>query len=250
MPDADDRWSSIELHGHACHVFTPRNLNPHRYVLVYLHGVHLESLHDKREFLDQFEHYGFPVVCPQCGPTWWSDRVTPVFDPVISPYQYVTQHVRNYVQQRWSSGPPSIGLFGTSMGGQGALRIAYRLPHLFPVVAAIAPAIDFQHRLDEDDEILIEMYGDRETARQDTATLHVHPLNWPRNQFFCCDPADSRWFESAERLAMKLRALGVPFESDLNTTAGGHGFRYYRAMAEPTLRFLFERLEQERKRVA
>ena len=104
-------------------------------------------------------------------------------------------------------------------------------------------------RLDEGDEVLLEMYGDRESARQDTALLHVHPLNWPRHQYFCCDPADERWFESADRLRMKLGSLGVMFERDLETTGGGHGFDYYNRMAEKAVGFLHNGLERERLRV-
>ena len=93
------------------------------------------------------------------------------------------------------------------------------------------------------------MYGDRESARQDTALLHVHPLNWPRHQYFCCDPADERWFESADRLRIKLGSLGVMFERDLETTGGGHGFDYYNRMAEKAVGFLHNGLERERLRV-
>jgi S-formylglutathione hydrolase FrmB len=67
--------------------------------------------------------------------------------------------------------------------------------------------------------------------------------------FFCCDPVDTRWHESAERLRMKLAALGIPHEVDLETTGGGHGFEYYGRMAERALGFIDQRLESERLRV-
>ena len=60
------------------------------------------------------------------------------------------------------------------MGGQGALRFSYKHPNTFPVVAAISPAIDYHHRFD-DDEVLQDMYSNKESVRQDTATLHIHP---------------------------------------------------------------------------
>jgi S-formylglutathione hydrolase FrmB len=136
------------------------------------------------------------------------------------------------------------------MGGQAALRMAYKHPNVFPTVAAISPAIDFQKRIAEGvDPGLEQMYGDEETARQDTATLHIHPLNWPRNQFFCCDPTDDRWHESTDRLRMKLSSLGVPFESDLAAEAGGHSFRYASHMAPRVIQFLADKLDQERRRV-
>ena len=154
-----------------------------------------------------------------------------------------------WIFEAFQAEPPAVALLGTSMGGQGALRFAFKHPRTFPIAVAISPAIDFHLRMDEDDETLSQMYADREAARQDTATLHVHPLNWPRNVWFCCDPADLRWHESAERLRMKLAALGIPHEVDLDTTGGGHGFEYYNRMAEPALEFIAQRLEAERLRV-
>jgi S-formylglutathione hydrolase len=127
--------------------------------------------------------------------------------------------------------------------------MSFKYPQLFPIVAAISPAIDYYLRIDEGDETLGLMYPDREAARQDSATLHVHPLNWPRNIWFSCDPADLRWHESADRLRMKLAALGIPFEHDLETTGGGHGFDYYNRMAERAIGFIAARLESERLRV-
>ena len=135
------------------------------------------------------------------------------------------------------------------MGGQGALRLAYKYPHLFPVVAALSPAIDYQMRFADGDEVLRQMYPSEEAVRQDTATLHVHPLNWPRHQFFCCDPADVGWFDSAERLQMKLASLGIPFERDLESSNGGHGFEYYNFMAERAIKFIVDSLERERMRI-
>ena len=93
------------------------------------------------------------------------------------------------------------------------------------------------------------MFEDPESARQETAILHIHPLNWPRHQFFCCDPRDAGWFDSADRLRMKLASLGIPFESDLDTSAGGHGFAYYNQMATKAVDFIVTRLASDQLRV-
>jgi len=114
---------------------------------------------------------------------------------------------------------------------------------MFPVVAAISPALDFHNRVRAGDEALAQMYDDPESARQETAILYIHPLNWPPHQFFCCDPTDGDWWEGADRLKMKLHSLGVPFESDLASVGGGHGFGYYNTQAERVVAFLAERLE-------
>ncbi|MBW8885609.1 MAG: esterase, partial [Planctomycetia bacterium] len=98
------------------------------------------------------------------------------FDPKISAQRHVLENVLPFIETQLSAKPPRIGLLGTSMGGQGGLRLAYKFPQLFPVVAAISPAIDFQLRYNEGDETIPQMYPDPEAARQDTAILHVHPL--------------------------------------------------------------------------
>jgi pimeloyl-ACP methyl ester carboxylesterase len=231
-------WSVVELAGHDADVYEPAEPHPHGYVVVYLHGVHLNRLHDKPAFERQFARHRLRVVCP-CAE----------FDPAITAERYVVERVTAWIRRRWNVGPPRLALLGTSMGGQGSLRIAFKHPEQFPVVAAISPAIDYHLRMDEGDETLPLMYADKEDARQDTATLHVHPLNWPRSVWFCCDPNDVRWHESADRLRMKMAALGVPHECDLETSGGGHGFEYYNRMAERAVSFLVERLESERLRV-
>jgi S-formylglutathione hydrolase FrmB len=242
-------WSAINLAGHPCDVFDPVAPNPHGFVLIYLHGVHFSRLVDKLAFTAEFERHGLPVVAPFTARSWWTDKICPEFDPQLTAERHVLDNVVAYVNERFKAEPPRIGLLGTSMGGQGALRFAFKYPNRFPVVAAISPAIDYHLRWNEGDETLPQMYPDPEAARQDTATLHVHPLNWPRNTWFCCDPADTRWHESADRLHMKLSALGIPHDYDLETSAGGHGFSYYNHMAPRAIAFLAERLERERLRV-
>jgi pimeloyl-ACP methyl ester carboxylesterase len=230
-------------------VYQSPNRNDQGFVVLYLHGIHQSSLRDKTEFIKQFDHFGLHAVCPIAGPTWWTDRVCPEFDPDVSTQAYVRGSVLPFIAERFGSQPPRIGLLGTSMGGQGALKLAYKHPDTFPVVAAISPAIDYQIRYREGDEVLTQMYADAEAARQDTALLHIHPLNWPRHQFFCCDPEDPTWYDSADRLRMKLASIGVPYECDLDTTGGGHGFEYYDRMAQRVVTFLHERLERERLRL-
>ncbi|MBP90521.1 MAG: esterase [Planctomycetaceae bacterium] len=241
-------WSEQTVGGHPCDLYEPTQKNEHGFAVIYLHGVHLNRLVDKTVFTELFERHGLPVVAPMTQRSWWTDRVCPEFDAEVTAEQHLLCNVVPFVCERFGSREHGIALFGTSMGGQGALRISYKHPGLFPVVAAIAPAIDFQIRFDED-ETLQQMYSDSEAVRQDTATLHIHPLNWPRHQFFSCDPSDYKWWGSANRLRMKLWSLGVPHECDLETTGGGHGFEYYNTMAERAVGFIAERLDQERRRL-
>ena len=243
-------WSEINVAGHMCRVYEPAQPSPHNFVVIYLHCSEGASLRGYPAFVREFDRYGLRAIEPLTGRSWWTDRVWPEFDASISAEAYVVDRVLPNIAERWNARPPQLALLGVSMGGQGALRMAYKYPNVFPTVAAISPAIDFQKRIEEGvDPGLEAMYRDAEDARQDTATLHIHPLNWPRNQFFCCDPDDRRWWESADRLRMKLFSLGVPFECDLETRAGGHTWKYFARMADKVFGFLMERLERERLRV-
>jgi pimeloyl-ACP methyl ester carboxylesterase len=243
-------WSEEVVGGHPCDVFEPARASAQGFVVLYLHGVHLLRLVDNAVFTAELDRHGLRAVAPMTRRSWWTDRICAEFDPQLTAERHVLANVLPYILERWGVGPPRIGLLGTSMGGQGALRFAYKYPARFPVAAAISPAIDYYLRFDDGDETLPLMYRDAEAARQDTAILHVHPLNWPRHQFFCCDPADERWFDSADRLRMKLYSLGVPHECDLETTGGGHGYEYYNHMAPRAVAFIVERLEQEVRRIA
>jgi len=250
MADSRGDWTETEIAGHPCRVFEPARANEHGFTVIYLHCSLAADLATYPAFTREFARYGLRVIQPMTGLSWWTDRPWSTFDPAITVERYVLERVVPFVAEQWNARPPRLALLGISMGGQGALRMAYKYPNVFPTVAAIAPAIDFQKRIEEGiDPGLDEMYRDAEDARQDTATLHVHPLNWPRHQFFCCDPTDYRWHESVDRLRMKLWSLGVPFECDMETIAGGHSFEYASHMAPRAVTFLAEHLEQERLRV-
>ncbi len=250
MAESLGHWTEHEVAGHRCHLYEPAAPCEHGYTVLYLHGLRAARLKHQTGIMQIIARHALRVIEPECDFSWWVDRISPRFDPEISGEKYVLEKVLPFLAESCQCQPPRIALLGPSMGGQGALRLAYKYPNIFPVVAALYPSIDLQKKVDEGDPVLSAMYRDAEDARQDTATLHIHPLNWPRHQFFCCDPADERWHESADRLHMKLYSLGVPHEFDLETTAGGHSWEYFEHMAPRVIQFLAEGLKSERLRIA
>ena len=98
-------------------------------------------------------------------------------------------------------------------------------------------------------DTLWETYGDVERARQDTAILHVHPLNWPRHQWFASDPADIDWHDGAARLQSKLRALGIPHTALLESR-GLSTANLAANLAPDMIRFIMDALSQESRRLA
>lgn len=242
------RWERVEIDGKVADVYEPLRANSSGQAVLYLHGHGLETLNGNAVFSAELERHGLYAICPHGERCWWSDLICDEFDASITPIRYLRESVVPYFASRWNVVPPGIGLLGISMGGQGAMQLAYRFPREFPVLAAISPAIDFHHWYGN--ALPIDgMFANQEAARQETVTLQLHPLNWPRHQWFCCDPLDSDWFEGADRLAMKLSSSGILFERDLVTSDGGHCWDYFERMASPALRFIVERLEQESRRL-
>ncbi len=245
-------WIQLDLAGHAADVYEPLGDVRPRFAILYLHGVDLETLTDKPAFTRLFDELGDELglvcICPKCERCWWTDRLCPEFDAAITAEKYLLQQVVPYIGERWGIHARAIGLLGIGMGGQGALRLAFKYPRLFPAVAAIAPAIDY-HEWYGQGSALDQMYDSKEQCRQDTATMHVHPSEYPPHLFFCIDPLDHQWFRGNDRLHEKLNALGVPHEYDDRTSKGGHGWDYFNHMAERALRFVHQGLQSQSLRL-
>ncbi|MFO0809570.1 MAG: alpha/beta hydrolase-fold protein [Gemmataceae bacterium] len=220
-----------------------------RFALVYLHGHGLCSLAEKPVAAALLEKHLFACVAPRGDISWWSDRIWPPFDPGISAERFIVERLRPAILDRWQLGPRGVGLFGVSMGGQGALRIGFRHPDDFPVVAGISSAIDYHdHYGDDEFPSIAQLYDSKEQCRQDTALMHIHPAHQPPHVFFCCDPDDS-WWRGNDRLHEKLTALGVVHECDLDTRAGGHDWSYFTHVMPRTLAFMHAGLEIQSRRL-
>lgn len=238
-------WSQFTIDGKTADVFEPSRVSEHGYAVLFLHGHGLFTLKDNPVYTAELEQRGWRCVCPHGKRSWWGDRVCAEFDSQITPQTYLRESVLPWFAESWGVAPPRIALLGVSMGGQGALKLAYRSPEQFPVVAALAPAIDF-HNWHGRGLPLDDLYESAEEARQDTVTLLLHPLNWPRHQLLLCDPADTEWLEGVERLASKLDSTGIPFERDFTTSHGGHSWDYFNHVAPKVMEFFQERLDKER----
>lgn len=237
-------WQTVDVAGKPADVFTPDNP---RFALLFLHPVGQETLaHPSAApitpLLDEFR---FATVCPAGGYTWWGDRIDPAYDAALSAERYLLDRAMPWIEGRWSL---PVGLFGISMGGQGALRLSFKYPSRFPAVAALAPAIEY-HQYYGFGHSLDVMYTSKEQCRQDTAPMHLHPSQHPPHVYFACDPEDEDWYRGCDRLHEKMLALGVAHECDLQTSAGGHSWAYFNAIAPRALRFVAAGLERESRRL-
>jgi S-formylglutathione hydrolase len=239
------------VEGRAYDVFRPPSPHVHGYTLLLLRdeeGVLPQAMR-RASTLRLLHELQLTIIAPNAGPLWALDVALPGFPPAATPRQLLVDQILPQALSLVAHESPRIGLFGFGMGGQAALRLAYDYAARFPVVAAIEPKIDFHLYVKYGgNEPLQEMFADDELARQHTAILHVHPLNWPRQHFFCCDPL-SPWFDGSDRLRMKLSASGIPFEADLETSTDGDPETYVTQQVDDVLRWLSRALDKERLRL-
>lgn len=241
-------WQMLEIAGKTADVFEPtRPSEPPRAVL-FFHGHGLQTLKHNPAYTSELERHGLRAICPHGKRSWWLPVVCAEFDTELSPLAYVRSCVVPFLWDQWNIRSGAVGLLGISMGGQGVLQLALRHPSEFPTVAALSPAIDFQEWYGRGLP-LDDMFIDREAIRQQTATLQIQGMNWPRKQFVACDPADPEVRLSVDRYASKLRSSGVPFEHDFTTSGGGHSWDYFNRMAGRALSFIVEALQAEERRL-
>lgn len=241
-------WRNLAIGGKPVKIFEPANSERPRFGLLFLPDEDGVTVRGRKSFERPLAELSLACICPTFRPCWWTNRREMEFDAAQTPEQLVLETVLPVFQTRWQLQPPAIGLFGLGVGGQGALRLAFRHADLFRVVAALAPALDCHERYGRG-TALDRIYDSKEQCRQDTALLHVHPSKYPPHLFFGIDPADQEWFRGNDRLHEKLAALGIPHEFDFTTAAGGHGWPYFDAMAERALRFVADGLQQESLRL-
>jgi hypothetical protein len=238
-------WSRVDVGGKPAEVYDLAGGARPRFGVLYLGG---PSLDGRTAFTRLFDDLRLVCVGLPEHRFWWADRPCPAFDPVLTPERYLLQNVLPFFQERWQLAARAVGLLGILAGGQGALRLGFKRPGTFPVVAAIASAIDY-HEWYGRGTALDDLYDSKEQCRQDTAPMHVHPSHYPPHLFFCMAPDDELLYRGNDRLHEKLNALGVPHEVDLTTRSNGRSWDYFDQQAERALRFVNAGLEQEGRRL-
>ncbi len=247
-------WSCYSVAGHTCELFQPPTVLIPGRVILYLHDLQERSPTNQPSLHKAFESAGLPVLVPHIGRTWGLQQPLMRFDNKISAEDYLLGPILNECARITGVTSGGVGLLGCEMGGQAALRLAYRHPGKFPIAAAITPAIDFHLGMQRGHEwvdgelfdTLWEIFDEPEQARQETAILHVHPLNWPRHQWFASAGNNNRWHDGAVRLSSKLIALGIPHKAILEANAHDDTTSVF---IHDAIHFIMESLDSEERRI-
>lgn len=85
--------------------------------------------------------YNFILVCPDAQDSWYFD--SPI-DPSFQFETYITQELRNYIENNYRTvnDRKYRAITGLSMGGHGALWLAWRHPDLYGLCGSMSGAVD------------------------------------------------------------------------------------------------------------
>ena len=238
-------WSRLVIGDKPADIFEPSK-KPPRFGILFLHDLDGRTLRDHPTFTQVFDEAALACICPHGDQSWWTDRICAEFDPHVTTEHYLLERVVPIFAEHWNLGTRATGLLGVGMGGQGVLRLAFKHPQTFPVVAAIAPILEYQELYGRGTPLDV-MYDSKEQCRQHTAILHLHPTQYPPHVFYCIDPNDP-WYRGSDRLHEKMNALGVPHVHSVDASTSGES-NYLDRMAEPALRFVIAGLETESRRL-
>lgn len=229
-------WRTVELAGHEVDVFEPDEARVDAVLLLLMSGEQRAA--ESQVLAKVLRELKLIAVSPRDTNCWWLDRVETTFDEVLEPLTFLNDHVVPYVANQFGVSPPGVKLLGNEVGGQGVLQLAFRRPREFPSVAAINAAIDF-HEIHGMGSTVDDLFPNREAARQQTATLRLHPAAWPRRMMLISDPK-SYWYDGSDRLAMKLRSMGIPIETEFAATTEGDGGKFFEEQVESAISFLLK----------
>lgn len=231
-------WTRVSIAGKPADVFDPPN--PSSFALLYLHPESGETPITNSAFTTELRNHRLRCLAPHAPCSWWVDRICPDFDPQLTAEHHLCGNVAPWIESTWKLGKRSVGVAGLGMGGQGAVRLGFKHPEQFPVVASIAGAFDFHERYGQGSPLDV-MYSSREQCRQDTAILHIPPHECPQI-WFACSPRDA-WYRGNDRLHEKLTALGIAHTAELDVPVEDN------RLIAPMLAFVIAAIERESRRL-
>ena len=227
-------------------VITPDNYNPDKvkYPVVYLlHGYSgnfltwIENVPDLRELVDL---YDIIVVCPDGGySSWYFDS------PVDEEYKYDTHvagEIVDFIDENYSTIQNRKGraITGHSMGGHGALYLAFRHQDIFGAAGSQSGGVDIRPFPDnwEISEILGE-YEDYPDNWEKNTVINMTDLLKSDSLAIIIDCGTDDFFYTVNKnLHNRLTELNIPHE--YIERPGGHDWEYWNMSIKDHLIFFNE----------
>ena len=207
--------------------------------MVYLlHGAHgcYKDWPADTSLLTQASAYGMIIVCPDGQDSWYFDSP---LDPKMQFETFVTQELRQEVERRYPARTDRGGraITGLSMGGHGALWLAFRHPDLYGACGSMSGGVDFTkfpNRWSLDKRL--GRYENDTALWQRHTVLSLVPTLQPGRQHIIIDDGDKDFFlEVNKTFHNALLERGIDHQFDI--LPGAHTWDYWVKSVKRHLRF-------------
>jgi S-formylglutathione hydrolase FrmB len=215
-----------------------------RYPVLYLlhgWGGHYDSWLTRSSLLRYAAEHHLIVVTPEGGKGWYTDA------PGGEPYEsHLLREILPDVERRFRAIAQrrGRGVAGYSMGGYGALKLAFRHPEVFAFAGSTSGALDAASRTD--DETLVRAFGGPGGPARFENDLPRLAREFPEARrgalpflYLDCGLGDE-WFAVNQDFAATLAARGIAHE--YRQLPGLHVWPYWDAQAREILRVASDRL--------
>lgn len=200
------------------------------YAVVYLlHGYSgnfAEYIKHKPELEDLASQYDMIFVCPDGQDSWYFD--SPI-DPKMKFETYITKELIPYIDEnfRTRGDAANRAISGLSMGGHGALWLAFRHPELFTACGSMSGGVDITAFPDNwKIKLRLGEYASNKTVWESHSVLGLIPnfANKGQSIIFDCGSSDFM-FDVNNKLHDAMLKKGIPH--DYIVRPGGHSWDYW-----------------------
>ena len=179
----------------------------------------------------------FIIVMPNAQNSWYVDS-----DPEISWGSYETaiiNDLRKHIDDKYRtlSRPNSRYIAGLSMGGYGALHLAFKYPQHFKAAASLSGA--FWPQLPENTDILENTFGrpPRQKNYRQENPFHLATKDSAKQMpvYITCGDDDTELFHQSVAMYDTLRKKG--YDAELRITDGAHSWEVWSREIEEVIEF-------------
>jgi putative tributyrin esterase len=184
------------------------------------------------------------VVTPDAGNSWYLNTPTERWE------DYIVQDLIQEIERRWpvKPGRQSRAVAGLSMGGYGAMKMAFRHPGTFAMAASMSGALDttrdvsvFSGGRSREVDAWFGPPGSATRRDNDVYRLATEaaPAGLPYLYLDC--GVDDPWFGINREFAAVLKARGLAHE--FHEESGNHDWRYWDRQVRAVLPIVAKRLQ-------
>jgi len=226
-------------------VITPANYGtgtaqafPVVYLLHGYSGAYADWIRNVPALANYADQYGLIIVCPDGGyGSWYFDSPA---DPKWKYETYIAEELVNWVDKQYKTIRNRTGraITGLSMGGHGALYLAFRHPDVFGAAGSISGGVDIRPFPNNwDISVRLGKYAEYPDRWEKNTVINLLHLVTPGSLALIIDCGTADFFFGVnQNLHQKLLERNI--NHDYITRPGGHTWEYWKGAVNYQILFM------------